>query len=346
MASNTVNLLDCTIRDGSYVTHYFWDTDILEKVVSTLSKQGIKYIEIGNGTGIGAYRTVPNSLEDAAYYEHTIPFKGDSLIGSFCIPGTATFEDLKFFKEQGGDFVRIGTNATQTEKALPFIEKARELGLWVSCNLMKTYAISKYQWVQYSDKLVKAGAECIYFVDSAGGMLPDEVGDYMKALKSFYNVEVGFHGHNNFLMANANSLKAAECGAKFIDVTLGGLGRGAGNAQLESMVPILQKVNLLNQDLDFFALANLANSIVGNYKVKGSSKREINIGSSNFHDSFTSKLEEAANRYNVDADQLLVEVCKINIVNPSTELFNTVAERMADGLSNDFFSVKYHHKDY
>lgn len=346
MASNTVNLLDCTIRDGSYVTHYYWDADILEKVVSTFSKQGIKYIEIGNGTGMGAYRTVPNSLEDAAYYEHTIPFKGDSLIGSFCIPGTATFDDLKFFKEQGGDFVRIGTNATQTEKALPFIEKARELGLWVSCNLMKTYAISKYQWVQYSDKLVKAGAECIYFVDSAGGMLPDEVGEYVKAMKSFYDVEVGFHGHNNFLLANANSLKAAECGAKFIDVTLGGLGRGAGNAQLESMVPILQKVNLLNQGLDFFALADLANCIVGNYNVKGSSKREINIGSSNFHDSFTSKLEEAANRYNVDADQLLVEVCKINIVNPSTELFNTVAERMADGLSNNFFAVKYHHKDY
>lgn len=346
MAINTVNLLDCTIRDGSYVTHYYWDADILEKVASTLSKQGIKYIEIGNGTGMGAYRTVPNSLEDAAYYKHTIPFKGDSLIGSFCIPGTATFEDLKFFKEQGGDFVRIGTNATQTEKALPFIEKARELGLWVSCNLMKTYAISKYQWVQYSDKLVKAGAECIYFVDSAGGMLPDEVGEYVEAMKSFYDVEVGFHGHNNFLLANANSLKAAECGAKFIDVTLGGLGRGAGNAQLESMVPILQKVNLLNQDLDFFALADLANCIVGNYNVKGSSKREINIGSSNFHDSFTSKLEEAANRYNVDADQLLVEVCKINIVNPSTELFNTVAERMADGLSNDFFAVKYHHKDY
>ena len=346
MASDTVNLLDCTIRDGSYVTHYYWDAAILEKVVSTLSKQGIKYIEIGNGTGMGAYRTVPNSLEDVAYYEHTIPLKGDSLIGSFCIPGTATFEDLKFFKEQGGDFVRIGTNATQTEKALPFIEKARELGLWVSCNLMKTYAISKYQWVQYSDKLIKAGAECIYFVDSAGGMLPDEVGEYVNALKSFYNVEVGFHGHNNLLLANANSLKAAECGAKFIDVTLGGLGRGAGNAQLESMVPILQKANLLNQDLDFFALADLANNIVGNYNVKGSSKREINIGTSNFHDSFTSKLEEAAERYNVDADQLLVEVCKINIVNPSTELFNTVAERMADGLSNDFFAVKYHHKDY
>lgn len=346
MARNTVNLLDCTIRDGSYVTHYYWDADVLEKVVSTLSKQGIKYIEVGNGMGMGAYRTMPNSLEDAAYYEHTIPFKRDSLIGSFCIPGTATFEDLKLFKERGGDFVRIGTNATQTENALPFIEKARELGLWVSCNLMKTYAISKYQWIQYSDKLVNAGAECIYFVDSAGGMLPDEVGEYVRAMKNFYNVEVGFHGHNNFLLANANSLKAAECGAKFIDVTLGGLGRGAGNAQLESMVPILQKVNLLNQDLDFFALADLANSIVGNYNVKGSTKREINIGSSNFHDSFTSKLEEAANRYNVDADQLLVEVCKINIINPSTELFNTVAERMADGLTNDFFAIKYHHKYY
>ena len=50
-----LEILDCTIRDGSYATNYQWDGDILRKIVSTLSQIGIKYIEIGNGVGLGNY---------------------------------------------------------------------------------------------------------------------------------------------------------------------------------------------------------------------------------------------------------------------------------------------------
>ena len=46
-------------------------------------------------------------------------------------------------------------------------------------------------------------------------MLPSEVKDYVKVVKDNTNLKIGFHGHNNLGMANANSYVALENGATF-----------------------------------------------------------------------------------------------------------------------------------
>ena len=72
--------------------------------------------------------------------------------------------------------------------------------------------------------------DVFYIVDSSGSMLPSEVKDYIKVIKDYTDISIGFHGHNNLGMANANSYVALENGGKFVDGTLGGVGRSAGNA--------------------------------------------------------------------------------------------------------------------
>ena len=68
-----VNVIDCTIRDGSYATGYQWDNNVLRDIVSTLDKAGIGYIEIGNGTGLGMYRNNSQAKPDNEYFD-----KGES----------------------------------------------------------------------------------------------------------------------------------------------------------------------------------------------------------------------------------------------------------------------------
>lgn len=344
-----MKIIDCTIRDGSYATNYYWDKSALQTIVSTLSRVGIKYIEIGNGTGLGAYRNIKGALTDDEYFSNTIPFKGDSLIGAFFIPGTGTKDDLAKFKEAGGDFVRIGANATEMEKTYEYIAYAKSLGFKVFGNLMKSYAITTYQLVMYAQGLVELGIDGIYIVDSAGGMLPNQVSALVKAIKSFYDIPVGFHGHNNFLMANANSLAAVESGAEFVDATLGGLGRGAGNAQLESLVAIFQKSGLMDNDLSVLELSDLSHQTVGvayGDLIKGSSKREITEGSSNFHSSYTGLLEKIAKKYGVNPEMLMQEVCKINVINPSEDLFEMAANNILAGKDGSIFAPKFYHKKY
>lgn len=344
--ANQVEILDCTIRDGSYATHYYWKPEVLQKIVTTLAECGIRYIEIGNGTGMGAYRTIDGALDDASYYANTIPYKGEAKIGSFFISNVGTTDDLKKFRDAGGDFVRVGCNATETSTAVSAIRHAKQLGLMTCCNLMKTYAINKFELIRNSQSIIEAGADYIYIVDSAGSMLPEQITEYMQAVREFYpDVKLGFHGHNNLLLANANSLKAAQSGAQLIDATLYGLGRGAGNAQLESMVVILQKAGLRTEDCDVWKLSDLAQDVLSEiHNLKGSTKREITVGAAQFHDSNTAILEKMAAKYNVDPDQLMVEVCKINIINPSEELFEFAAQNLKDGKTMEQFVPRYYHK--
>lgn len=344
--TNQVEILDCTIRDGSYATHYYWKPEVLQKIVTTLSACGICYIEIGNGTGMGAYRNINGALDDVTYYANTIPYKGDAKIGSFFISSIGTEDDLMKFRDAGGDFVRVGCNATETPTSVAAIRLAKQLGLVVCCNLMKTYAINRFELVKNVQCIIEAGADYIYIVDSAGSMLPEQVSEYMQAMREFYPyVKLGFHGHNNLLLANANSLMAAQSGAQLIDATLCGLGRGAGNAQLESLSVILQKAGLRAQECDFWTLSDLAQEVLSEiHNLKGSSKREITVGVAQFHDSNTALLEQVATKYNVDPNQLMMEVCKINIINPSQELFEFSAQKLKEGQTVEHFAPRYYHK--
>lgn len=341
-----VNVLDCTIRDGSYATQNRWNPQTLQDIVSGLAAFGIRYIEIGNGTGLGAYRKLENATDDDAYFENTIPYKGDSLIGAFFIPGTGTKEDLKHFREAGGDFVRIGANPTDIEKTVEYIEYAKSLGFWVSGNLMKTYAISVYQMARKAHVMVQAGVDCVYIVDSAGGMLPDRVGEYVDALLDLFDIEVGFHGHNNLMMANANSLAAIQHGAKFADSSLMSLGRGAGNAQTEALVAILQRAGYMDNGINVLDLADFGERIISQLianSPSAMSKRDIAVATAFFHDSYMPLLTKAAEKYHVDPDVLITEVSKVNMINPSQELFDNTAARIAEG-KNAIFFPKFSHK--
>lgn len=343
-----INILDCTIRDGSYATHYQWDNEVLMSLVSGLSSAGVPYIEIGNGTGLGMFRIVNGAKTDQEYFEHTIKYKNNSKIGAFFIPNIGTYDDISNFKKEGGDFIRIGINATEVHKALPYIEYAKKLGLEVFCNLMKTYAISVYQLAFESTPLINAGVDCIYIVDSAGGMTPQQVQEYFSTMHAIYDVHLGFHGHNNLLMANANSYMAIKNGATFVDATLMSLGRGAGNAQIESLVALLQKSKMLCDTIDVSMLCDLSDDIIRKIIMnhETNTKRNIVIGVANFHDSYLSIAEKYAEKYGVDTDRLITEVSKVNMVNPSEDLFNMIASKIVNNAIKDVHYPKFYHKKY
>src|SRR5262249_55737966 len=108
------------------------------------------------------------------------------------------------------------------------------------CNYMKSYAASASDLARRSVELAKHGADAIYVVDSAGGMMPEEVGEYVRAIRDATGLRVGFHGHNNLELAISNSLAAWRNGPELIDCSIGGLGRSAGNTRTELILPVLK----------------------------------------------------------------------------------------------------------
>ena len=342
-----LQLLDCTIRDGSYVIAGQWSREDVGNVVAELAGAGFKLIEVGNGIGLGAYRKkVPSICSDIDYITAAAERKGDSKIGTFFIPGTGNKDDIHLLKDNGGDFIRIGTNVSQSDTAEEYIGFAKSLGLEVGYNFMKSYAVSPYELCKSALRIQDYGADRISLVDSAGGMLPKQVGHYISVLKDCLAVEIGFHGHNNLLLANANSLAAAEHGATVIDTTLMGMGRGAGNAQTESMLVVLERAGY-KLGIDALRVSKISEKYIATKtsKIKGSNGLELVLGLALFHDSYLDVIDHYSNLYSLDYQQLICEVSKINKENPSSALIEEVAQQLKNRKRVDIFFPKFHHKE-
>ena len=340
-------ILDCTIRDGSYLIENNWSSADIKGITAGLAQCGLKYIEVGNGMGLGASRQGIKSLcTDEEYIRLAREVKGASKIGVFFIPSIGTLDDITLLKACGGDFIRIGTDVSRSDTAKTYIEHARALGLEVGFNFMKSYAATPFELCKRAVRIEQYGAQIISLVDSAGGMLPKEVGRYMALLRESVDVHLGFHGHNNLLMANANSLAAVEQGADIIDTTLMGMGRGAGNAQTETMLVLLKKSG---QDLGInpIAVSEISQKYIlpKTNSLKGANDLQMVMGDAQFHDAFLNTVIEVAALNQIDSRALIIEISKINKENPSRDLMDHIARRIKSGVSMHIFRPKFYHKE-
>jgi 4-hydroxy-2-oxovalerate aldolase len=331
MPSKRVDVLECTLRDGSYVIDFKFTVQETRAVVSGLMGAGVKWIEVGHGLGLGGS---PKYGEAAASDEEYVQAAvegaaGKARVGCFFIPGIGTRDHLKRARSLGMDFVRVGTNATEIDRALDSITFARELGLHVSSNLMKSYVLEPGQIAQASKKAAAAGAQVVSLVDSAGGMLPDEVAPYIRAMVSSVDIDVGYHGHNNLGLANACSLTALQNGARMIDSTLQGMGRSAGNACTESMLCIYDRLGY-ETGVDTLRVLDLGERYIRpRLSEAGTTGIHVVSGFALFHSSFQKHVDEASAKFGIDPRMLIIEVCKVDKNNPPADLFHQTASRLA-----------------
>ena len=262
---NKPNILDCTLRDGSYSIDFQFTAKDTSIILSGLQNLGFKYIEIGHGLGLNAssLKKKKAAETDETYLKIARDILDTSMYGMFFIPNIGRMEDLDLAYHYDMDFVRIGTNVTDVNEAKKPIQYAKNLGFTVFSNLMKSYTLPPEKFAEKAKLVEEFGADVIVLVDSAGGMLPQDIQKYISAMKkNGVKTQIGFHGHNNLSLAVGNSLEAIRCGADFIDTSLCGIGRSAGNAPTEVMVSILKKMGYTT-NIDIFKVMDFAEKIIG-----------------------------------------------------------------------------------
>jgi len=252
-------LLDCTIRDGSYAIDFKFTAADTALIAQQLDAAGIGWIEVGHGVGLGASaagkgRAASHDLDVIARTREQVR---EARIGAFFIPGIGRPQDLRDAASAGLDFVRLGYDADAIEEVLPSLEVAREAGLQVFVNFMKSYGITPGEFARGAAMAERAGAIGAYVVDSAGGMLPAEVASYIAAARAESAIALGFHGHNNLHLAVANSLAAHAAGAEFVDTSVYGIGRSSGNVPTEVMAAVFSVMGI-DCGVDPLAIIDLA----------------------------------------------------------------------------------------
>jgi len=300
-------IFDVTIRDGSYVVDFQFDQRDVAGLYARIDRMGFRYIEVGHGFGLNASAVKGSAAaSDDEYLAAAAAGCTTSRFGTFFIPGIGEKEHIRRARTgYGMHFIRIGNDPEKIDRILPYVEYARGLGLEVMANYMKTYAIRPAEVARTAKALVAAGADAVYVVDSAGGMLPDEVGEYVRALRDEVGCKVGFHGHNNLELAIANALAAWRNGCTLIDCSIGGLGRSSGNTRTELIIPVLQAMGV-TLPYDYPAVLRVWQQLIRPVMQRRRVTAEDVVGGfARVHSGLMGPFREAAAKHGVDETALL-----------------------------------------
>ena len=329
-----MNLFDNTLRDGGNIVGHGFNTELTTGIVKGLLAAGIQDIELGNCKGLGAYELLgaTSAPSDQEYLNALVPYSGKGRIGMFMLAKCAKERNICIAADMGMQFLRVGANAGDGKASLDAIKMVKKAGIVCRYSLMKAYVSTPEELAEEARMLEDAGVDKITIMDSAGTMFPQDAAAYVTAMKGKVSIPVGFHGHSNLGLSQANALSAVAAGADEIDCGLLGMARSAGNCATELAAATLKKQGYL-PEVDLYKLLDYLDAELipamhtYNYHV-AVNPTDLMLGLAGCHSNFLPVFKKVAKEENVSLLHLIADVSAIDRKNPSEGLLREVAARL------------------
>ncbi len=247
-----IKLLDCTLRDGGYINDWNFGNKVIYDILKKSLETGVEIIEAGFLRNVIYDKDIAvfpdTSKLDAILNDNGIK-KGNKSIALMAeISNPVSPDNIESSDTTNVDIIRVIVWKTKRMKSGKVVDALKESYEYCKEIAKKGYklCIQPNRTDQYSDEefveMLKMFAElkpyAIYVVDSWGTMYSDKVLHYMQLADSVLEkgICIGFHGHNNMMQAFSTAEKIAE--REFdrdiiLDACIDGMGRGAGNLNLE-----------------------------------------------------------------------------------------------------------------
>jgi 4-hydroxy 2-oxovalerate aldolase len=310
-AEQTVRITDTSLRDGSHAMSHKFTAEQVRDVARALDEAGVQVIECNHGDGLAG-----SSIQYGFSKESEMDLISEAAaaceqakIAALLLPGVGTVEQLKEAVERGIGVLRIATHCTEADISQQHFTLAKEMDLEAVGFLMMAHMRPPEDLVEQAKLMESYGADCVYIVDSAGAMLPKDAADRVEAMKEGLDCQVGFHAHDNLGVGIGNSLAALEVGADQLDGSLRGLGAGAGNAKTELLAAVLDKMEV-ETGLDVFKLMDAAEYVIAPIMPfqPFPDRDSIAIGYAGVYSTFLLHAKRSAERYDIDARDIMMEL--------------------------------------
>lgn len=243
-----IKVVDATIRDGGLVNDFRFTDEFIKELYVANAAAGVDYMEFG-------YKASKDIFDESQFG----PWKfcdedairkivgdndTDMKISVMADVGRCNYKrDIINRSDSVIDLVRIATYINTIPAAIEMIEHCHKLGYETTVNIM---AISNAKEAEIDEALELIGnspVDGIYIVDSYGSLYMEqieELADKYLSMAEKYNKFVGIHAHNNQQLAFANTIAALTRGVSYLDSTVSGMGRGAGNCASEQLLGFLK----------------------------------------------------------------------------------------------------------
>jgi 4-hydroxy 2-oxovalerate aldolase len=247
-----LKVLDCTIRDGGLMNNHRFEDSFVRRVYETCAAAGIDYVELG-------YKADRKIFADSGPWKYCTEDDLRRIVGeAAAADGAASGVKISVMADaERTDYhtdilprdksviscVRIASYVHQVPAALDMINDAHDKGYQTTFNLMALSTVQERELFDALAVVVASPVDAIYVVDSFGSFYSEQIrdltGKFVKMAREA-GKEVGIHAHNNQQLAYANTIEAMLAGATWLDATMAGLGRGAGNCPLELLLGFLK----------------------------------------------------------------------------------------------------------
>ncbi|MBE3580113.1 MAG: 4-hydroxy-2-oxovalerate aldolase [Thermoanaerobacteraceae bacterium] len=327
-----VHIVDTTLRDGSHAVAHQFTREQITAIAGGLDEAGVEYIEVSHGDGLAGsshnYGWAALSDEEMLLAAAEVIRKGKLTV--LLLPGIGTQEDLKLAIDCGAKAVRVATHVTEADIGEQHLGLAKKMGLEAFGFLMMSHMAPPEKVAEQAALFESYGADYVYVADSAGAMLPEDVKARVEAVVEKVKVPVGFHAHNNLTLATANCLAALEAGTTFLDGACRGLGAGAGNAQTEALVGVLDRAGY-RTGVDFYKIMDVAEDIVEPIMHRPQVVRNAPLmqGYAGVYSSFLLHTYRAAEKFGLDPRDILVELGRRRMVGGQEDMIIDVAYQLA-----------------
>lgn len=248
-----MHILDCTLRDGGYYTNWDFDSKTVDTYIHAMNKLPIDYLEVG-------YRSVPTK-DYMGKFGYTpvsvLRYLRDTCVKKLVVminEKNVKLEDIDILLKPITDFadmIRIAIDPKNFDRAVLLAKAVKAMGFEVGFNCMY---MSKWanEYPDFLQKLCVLNGWCDLFcmVDSFGGVTPDDITQIYKMVRENTTVPIGFHGHNNLQLGLINTITSMKLGVDYVDATIMGMGRGAGNLNMELLLTYLNSHNEMKVDFN------------------------------------------------------------------------------------------------
>jgi len=252
-------LVDTTLRDGEQTAGVVFSNREKLRIARMLDNMGVHQIEAGIPVMGGDEKEVVREI--ASY----------NLQASIMAWNRANIEDIKHSLDCGVDAVAISISTsdihiahklnTTREKVIEnmtqAVEFARQHNIYISVNAEDASRSEMDFLVEFARQAQASGANRLRFCDTIGVLEPFKTYDVVSELIEKTGMDIEMHTHNDFGMATANALAGLKAGARFIGVTVNGLGERAGNAALEEVAMALKYLFGVNMGFNTKDFRNL-----------------------------------------------------------------------------------------
>ena len=242
-----IKLVDATLRDGGLVNNFLFPEGFAQALFRADVEAGVDIMEVGYRNSRKLFS--PSEFGEWKFCEEQSvrSVVGDDKRGMkisvMADVGRADFSDLIKREQSVVDMYRIATYVNAIPAAAEMISRAHDLGYETCCNIMAISRVRESDLRHALEIVASTPVDVIYIVDSFGSLYPEEMKLYCDIYGEAaykHGKQLGIHAHNNQQLAFANTIECVARGVNYLDATVSGLGRGAGNCPLEAMLGFLK----------------------------------------------------------------------------------------------------------